>query len=200
MTRNSLFRYGLCLAALLCAGPVLAQEVPGISYLSAEDMITRIAEQLPSLMRMITAIAYVMGMYFIFFALLKLKQYGESRTMMSSSHSLKDPLILLVVGALMLYLPSSIQVGLSTFWVNPNPYGYLQEQDEWAQFINNCYLIIQLFGVIAFIRGLIILSHLGGHGQPGTFGRGITHIVGGIFCINIYEFIQVVLFTLGIQT
>jgi intracellular multiplication protein IcmC len=168
--------------------------------LSAQDMITHIVTQIPNLMRLITAIAYVMGMYFIFQGVLGLKHYGDQRTMMSGQPHLKGPLIFITIGALLLYLPTSVQVGISTFWTEPNPYGYLQEQDQWSQFINSCYMVVQLFGVIAFIRGLVILTHLGGHGgQPGTFGKGMTHIIGGILCINIYQFVQLVMVTLGIQ-
>jgi intracellular multiplication protein IcmC len=113
---------------------------------------------------------------------------------------MKAPIIFLVVGAMLMYLPSAVQVGMSTFWTEPNPYGYLQEQDQWSQFYNTCYLVVQFFGVIAFIRGLVILTHLGGHGgQQGSFGRGMTHIIGGILCINIYQFVHVIMITLGIQ-
>jgi intracellular multiplication protein IcmC len=169
--------------------------------LSAVDMLKNIFKQIPYLMRLVTAVSYVMGMYFIFVGIFKLKQYGESRTMMSQDHQLKGPLIFITVGAMLLYLPTSVQVGMSSFWAEPNPYGYLQQTDEWSQFINGCYTIVQLFGVIAFIRGMVILSHLGGHGgQPGTLGKGLTHIIGGIFCINVYQFVQIVMLTLGIQS
>lgn len=172
----------------------------GVSTLSAESMLVNIATQVPSFMRLVTAIAYVMGMYFIIAGIMKLKHAGESRTYMSQEHSLKGPLVFIAVGAALLYLPTSVQIGLSTFWTEPNPYGYLKQQDQWAQFINTCYIIIQLIGVVSFIRGLVILSHVSGHGgQPGTFGRGVTHVIAGIFCINIYQFVQVVLNTLGIQ-
>lgn len=172
-----------------------------INTLSASQMIQNIFTQIPSLTRMITATAYVMGMYFIFIGIFKLKQYGESRTMMSQEHQLKGPIIFLTVGAMLLYLPASVQTGMSTFWTEPNPYGYLQEQDQWSSFINGCYSIVQLFGVIAFIRGLVILTHLGGHGgHPGTLGKGMTHIIAGIFCINIYQFVQVVMLTLGVES
>lgn len=180
--------------------PVYAQTIDATS-ISASTMIENLAKQLPSLMRLITALAYVMGMFFIFAAIFKLKQYGESRTMMSSQHDLKGPILYLIVGASLLYLPTSVQVGMSTFWTDPNPYGYIKQTDQWGTFFSNVFMLIQLFGVIAFIRGLVILSHLGGHGgQPGTFGRGMTHIIGGILCINIYQFVQVVIVTLfGIQ-
>lgn len=171
-----------------------------LTSLSAETILVNIAEQVPSLMRMVTAIAYVLGMYFIFHGIVKLKHMGEMRTMTSQEHSIVPPIIFLSIGAFLLYLPSGVQVGLSTFWSQPNPYGYLQSEDQWSQFINDCFLIVQLVGTIAFIRGLVIMSRLGSHsGQP-IFAKGLTHIIGGILCINIYQFVQVIMVTLGIQT
>lgn len=190
-----------CLLSLLAlsvyAIPASAQTS---TILTASDMLANIASQVPVLMQLVTALAYVMGMYLIISGIIKLKHVGESRTMMSQEHSIKAPIIFLVVGAMLLYLPSAVQVGMTTFWANPSPYGYVQQTDQWSQVINDVYLVVQLFGTIAFIRGMVILSHLSGHGQPGTFAKGVTHIIGGLFCINIYQLVQVVLITLGIQS
>lgn len=183
----------LLVAALFFTLPVYAADT-----ITAQEMLKNIVSQLPQVMKMITAMAYVMGFYFIFYGIMKLKQYGEARTQMSQSHELKGPLIFMMVGALLIYLPSSVEIGMSTFWSNPSPYGYLEKTDQWSELLNSCIMIVQVFGTIAFIRGLVILTHLGGHGQPGVFAKGMTHIVGGILCINIYQFVQVILITLGI--
>ncbi|MHB1220808.1 MAG: hypothetical protein ACYC0J_02310 [Gammaproteobacteria bacterium] len=192
--------YRFLVLASLLALPLQAYAID-VASLNAQSIINNIITQIPILMRLITAVAYVMGMYFIFTGVMKLKQYGEQRTMMSGEHHLKGPLIYLTIGAMLLYLPTSVQIGLSTFWTDPSPYSYqdIAEQSQWLQFIGNCFLIIQLFGTIAFIRGLMLLSHLGaqqGGGQPGTFAKGLTHIIAGIFCINIYQFVQVMTVTL----
>jgi len=196
------FYYVFVFALMLSSFSVHAQaDIPSVTTLSAVDIIKNLAAQVPTLMQMVTAIAYVMGMYLIFAGILKLKQYGEQRSMMSQEQSLKGPLILITIGTLLLYLPTSVQVGMSTFWAQPNPYGYLVQEDSWSQFINACFLIVQLVGTIAFIRGLLILSSLGGHGgHQQAFGKGITHIIGGIFCINIYQVVQVIMITIGIET
>lgn len=192
------FRMALFFITMFALLPAYAQQV-SISSLSAEDMLVNIAQQIPNLMKLVTAIAYVLGMYFIFHAVIKFKHFGESRTMMSQEQSMVPPIVYLTVGAMLLYLPTAVQVGLSTFWTLPNPYGYLQASDQWGEFINVCYLIIQFVGVVAFIRGLVILSHVGSsHGQP-YFAKGLTHIIGGIFCINIFGTVQMILNTLGIQ-
>ncbi len=202
-------RFGVLILIALVALPAFSQgnqgsSLPSISTqvtsLNAESVLTNIAQQMPNLMRMVTAFAYVMGMYFIFAGVMKLKHFGESRTMMSQEHSLAGPIAYIAVGAMLLYLPTSVNVGMSTFWTNPNPYGYAQQADQWTQVINDCFLVIQFIGTIAFIRGLVLLSHMGGSGQQQSFAKGITHIIGGILCINIYQFVQVILMTIGIQT
>ena len=189
---------------LACSLPVYAADPPYVTTLSAESILTNISRAVPDLMRLVTAFAYVLGMVFIFKGVVELKHMGEMRTQMSSEHHFAVPLSLLIAGTLLLYLPSAVQVGLSTFWTNPTPYGYETTgigatQDQWAEFLNTCFSIIQLFGIIAFIRGLIILSHGGGHRQGGGMGKGLTHIIAGIFCINIYQLVQVIAVTIGIQ-
>jgi hypothetical protein len=175
----------------------IAYAVPDVG-----TMLMNFSSTIPQLMQLITALAYVMGMYFIFKGVMGLREFGESRTMMTSHHSLKGPLILIGVGTALMYLPSSVQAGLTTFWSDPNPYGYIQEtEDQWATLYQDCFLIIQFLGTIAFIRGLIILTHLAGQGgQPGSFGKGMTHIIAGALCINLYDFLNAVYTTLGLST
>lgn len=181
------------------AAPPPPANLLDLSNVTLGTILQNLNAQVPNLMRMVTAIAYVMGMFFIVNGLLKLKQYGEARTMMSQEHKLAPAIVYLVVGAMLLYFPTTVRIGMSTFWVEPNPYGYLDETDQWHAFLAVAFGIIQLIGVIAFIRGLVLLSHIGGHSQQGTLSRGLTHIIGGIFCINIYQFVQVILMTIGIQ-
>lgn len=177
---------------LLCSQAAYAQAIPDLA-----TMLENLSTTIPNLMRLVTALSYVMGIFFIYRGILAMKQYGESRTMMSTQHELKGPLIILAVGSALLYLPSSVAAGLSTFWDTTTPYVYLPDiEDPWSNLIKDCFMILELIGTIAFIRGLIILSQLAGHGQAGTFGKGLSHIVGGILCINMYGFVQAVLNTL----
>lgn len=188
---------GLCLSALLCS-PAYAFQID-LSKVSAVTIINNLATQIPYLMRLVTGIAYVMGLVFIIIGIMRLKYLGEMRTMMSHEHSIKTPLIYLMIGTALLYLPTTIDVALSSFWSQPNPYGYRENKGQWDLFFQSVFLILQLVGTIAVIRGLLILTQLGsqGHQGGGAFGKGITHIVGGIFCINMYEFIKIIMNLLG---
>jgi intracellular multiplication protein IcmC len=166
----------------------------------AATMLKNISNQAPFLVRLATAVAYVVGMYLIIVGVIKFKHLGESRTMMSSEHSAKEPLIYLTVGALLIYFPSTVWIGLGTFWGEPNPYGYETTGTLTSQAYASAILVIQLFGTIAVIRGLIILSRLAKMHSQGEFGKGLTHVIGGLLCVNIFQLIETINATLGITS
>jgi intracellular multiplication protein IcmC len=174
-----------------------------LAFAAVPDVVTMLenfAKTVPELMYFTTALAYVFGFWFVVHGLVLLKKYGMQRTQMSGDASLAAPLLSIFVGAAMIYLPSTIQAGMETFWMNPNPYHYgVSESEGWNTFAGACFMIIQLVGVIAFMRGLMILTKLGGGGQQASFGKATAHIVGGIFCINMRDFLQSVFETLGLS-
>lgn len=191
-------RFFLKTAIIALGGLVLSNGAYAASVPDLANMLLNFTETVPNLMRLVTSFAYVMGFFFVIRGVLELKAFGESRSMMSQEHSLMKPLVTIAVGSLLIYLPSSVQSGLSTFWTAPNPYGYLTDsENSWSDLVGSVFMVVQLVGVIAFIRGLIILTRVTGHGQE-TFGKALAHIIAGVLCINMYQFLQAVFSTLGI--
>ncbi len=169
--------------------------------INAASFLTNLSKSIPNLMQLVTATAYVMGMFFVINGLFHLKKYGEQRSQMSTEAHLKGPIIYLFVGAALLYLPTTVRVGFSTFWTQPFPYGYQTDQNgAWAQLTKASFMIMQLIGTISLIRGLVILTHLGGAGgqQHGTLGKALAHIIAGILLIDLYDFLKTVLNTLAL--
>lgn len=165
------------------------------------QMLKNLSDTIPNLMELVTAIAYVMGMFFMVKAIFALKNYGEQRSHggYESEKSLMSALLILFVGAGLFYLPTMVQAGLTTFWTEPNPYAYEDENsDPWMEMLKAVFIIVQLVGTIAFIRGLVILSHVGKGGERGAVGKAMTHMIGGILCINLYGFLQAVFNTLAL--
>ncbi len=186
---------------------ITALGVSGVFYSSSvyadtpslATMLTNFATAVPNLMRLVTAGAYVLGMFFVVAAIMGMKHFGELRTMMSQEHGVLGPVVEFFVGVMLLYLPSTIRTGLSTFWVTTNPYAYVTStSDQYSTFINSCYSIMQIIGIIAFIRGLIILKKVGGgRAQQESFGKALSHLAGGILCMNLYNTLQVLEYTVG---
>jgi hypothetical protein len=165
----------------------------------AATMLENLVSNVPQFMQLVTATAYVMGIYIMYKGVMGLKNFGEQRNMMASNQELKGPLILLATGAALMYLPSSVQAGLTTFWSDPNPYGYVTDAtDEFSVLYQDAFLLIQLLGTVAFIRGLLVLSQLGGGAQGASLGKGLTYIGAGVMCINLHDFLNTINGTLGI--
>lgn len=180
---------------LLYAQSVYA-EIPTLDL-----VVARLSQNMPELVRTLTSFAYIIGTYFVILGVIEMKHFGESRGMMSQEHGLKKPLLYFFVGAALIYLPSSIKTGTDTLWGGANSLAYVPEVgNAFSELRGNAFVILQFIGLVAFIRGLVIMTQLGGHGgQPGTFARGMTHIIGGILCINMYDTVNMILVSLGME-
>lgn len=167
--------------------------------------LINLAGSLNQVYKMVTGAAYLIGISFAFKALYSLKVYGELRTMMSSNTSAKEPVTYLLVAGIFIYLPTGFGILLNTtFGVGSNVLAYSQLPAAFSLTQTNggfaLLKLLQVIGVMAFVRGWVLLARSQSQGaQPGGFGKGITHIFGGVLLMNIVGTINVVYNTLGIS-
>ncbi|HAT9716960.1 TPA: type IV secretion protein IcmC [Legionella pneumophila subsp. pneumophila] len=164
---------------------------------SQANILTNIANQLEPVQRLITGGAYLIGCAFIFKAIYSLKVYGEARTMMSSNTSIKEPVVYLIVGALLIYFPTLVSSVLQTTFGYSNPLAYSGGVSSGSDTISALFgsgslvgrplvMIIRVIGLIAFVRGWVLIARSASQGQPpGGTGKGLIHVFGGILAINI---------------
>ncbi len=167
------------------------------------DILRNIAATLEPVELLITGLAYIMGLSFAFKGIYSLKVYGEARAMMASNASLKEPLTYLIVAAVFIYLPAAMRILLMTTFGDSNilEYAPLNSSNSTLDLLfgsNSAVgrplaLIIQVIGLIAFIRGWVLIARGAGQGgQPGTTGKGFMHVFGGILAINIVKTIEII--------
>ena len=142
------------------------------------DLVTifiNLSESLPSIERMVTGFGYIAGIYLIMGGFLKLKNSdGRESPLGAFMH--------IGAGALLLFLPSSIDALSNTFFGAENILEY--NTDTGDPFYNALYAMIKTSGVIWFVRGCILLLRMGKQGiQDGS--RGLVFISAGILSINI---------------
>lgn len=151
--------------------------------------------------QLVVAISYVMGIYFIVDAIFRLKKYGQQRTMMSSQASMAKPVILFIIGLGLLYFPSFVNISVRSIWVNSSSNSVLWwggAGSTWNAFVKPLIDVVRLFGLIAVVRGLVILTRIAAEStQPGTAGKGLMHIIAGTLAINILGTINIIRATFG---
>lgn len=160
------------------------------------DILTNLANSLAPVEKLITGGAYLMGCAFIFKAVYSLKIYGEARTMMSNNTSIKEPLVYLMVGAIFIYFPSALKLLLLSSFGDENILQYAPVNST-NQSMNVLFgagsavgrpltMLIQVIGLVAFVRGWVLVARSASQGQPpGGTGKGLVHVFGGILAINI---------------
>ncbi len=167
------------------------------------NIISNLAVSLLSVEKLVTGAAYMIGLSFVVRALYSLKVYGEARTMMSSQASIKEPMMYLLAAGMLVYLPTAMEIIMNTTFGYSTPLAYapMDTQSplvsglfgENSQLGQSLAIIIQLIGVIAFVRGWMLIARAASHGQPpGGTGQGLMHVFGGVLAMNIIGTLEVI--------
>ncbi len=164
------------------------------------EMLANLAETMPSLTALAQVFSYLTGLTMIIGALYKLRTFGDFRVMMFQGVDIKGPFGQIVFGTFLLWLPTSLQVTAATFWGVGEPIGYNPGGGSVVdEGIAVAMDIIRFVGLIAFIRGFMIMARVSQQSaQPGTLAKGLTHIIGGILAYHIGPTVDVIRNTLGI--
>lgn len=174
------------------------------SVIGNADLLKNLAQNLIPVQKLISGASYLLGLGFFIKAVLSLKSLGESRAMMSGGHAnTKEPLLYFLVASALLYAPSALSTLLVTAFGSSSILAYTPV-DSQNSTINNLFgsgsavgesltIIIQTIGLIAFIRGWILIARSASQGQqPGGLGKGMIHIFGGILAMNIVLTLQII--------
>jgi hypothetical protein len=165
------------------------------------DMLATLSESIPSLGNLAIVFAYLSGLTMVIGALYKLRMHGDYRAMMSAGVDLKGPFGVITFGSFLIWLPSALEVTSASLWGVGEPLGYSPVGGSfYDEGIAVALQIVEFVGLVAFIRGLIILSRAGQsqQSQPGTFAKGFTHLIGGILAYHINATLDVLSNSLGI--
>ena len=177
---------------------VYAVTIPNIA-----DMLANIDSQLPALWEFITALAYVSGFFMMFKGVYHLKQYGDPHSQMSGGKDLRPAIVTFIIGAILIYFPSMLQVGVTTLFGQNGMMAYPTSSpidQSFSELGQTIVYIVQFVGAVAFLRGIMYMHKIGsGQAQQGTFGKSVTHLVGGTLCLNVVGTANVIASTLGIS-
>jgi intracellular multiplication protein IcmC len=162
--------------------------------IDAIKMLENLSNSYPALMKLITAFCYILGFLLILRGVFYLKMYGELRTMMSTQTSAKIPLILIFVGSLFVFLPSTYNIVSISFFGSSSVLSYDQVTSTMNPLLLKAIVgLVQIIGLISFIKGwMILVAHAQQPGGQATVGKALTHIIGGLCAYNVLGFTNVI--------
>lgn len=145
-----------------------------------------LTQNFTTLAEIVHSVAVLLGVCMTFSGFFQLKKYGEQRTMMSSQMSMAGPLMMITAGAMLLILPDFIGAMVLSLFGTTTPGAYSGGVFYYSTLIPPILIFVRVVGVGAFVRGIVLLSRVGGQQtQPGQLGKAMIHIFGGVLCIHI---------------
>ncbi|MEE2769814.1 MAG: hypothetical protein VX835_01880 [Pseudomonadota bacterium] len=178
----------------------------GTSPVSVDTIFANLSTSLGGVSQFLTALAYVMGIYLTVSAVFKFKKFGHRTAFMHVEAGMFGPIMQFFIGVAMLYMPTFIGVLNATVFGDSAiddvmAYTSSGSSPDWANAISPMYQAIQIIGMIAFLRGWLILSksvQKDGGNQPGQITKGVIHIIGGVLAMNITRSIEILTATFGL--
>ena len=186
--------------------------LPGPAFAAdLQDILVNLRSVLGPIMTLLLIISYIAGIVMIIRGLAQLKSFGGQQ---AKPGEFTGPLVYIIVGTVLLYLPSTTDVVTRTIFgtdaasivegssINLSALGQASDklmgyapvaiEGQWADLIDTIILYVQFIGFVAFIRGWFIIAHAGQSGaQPGNISKGVTHIIGGIIAVNFLPMVDI---------
>lgn len=184
---------------------------PKVQAITATDfnfgkMYQNLLDTFVQLKRLLFAVSYVVGTFLVMRGIMMYRIFANQTFGSAQRGEMAGPMVHILVGAVLIYFPSAIDTSLVTVFGSDNiltteslfAYKAVSGVDRWNKIATLVVYYLHLIGIIAFFRGWIILSKMAHSGsQPGSVGKGLTHIIGGILLINIVQAVNVIAVTLG---
>ncbi|MDD3759804.1 MAG: hypothetical protein PHO57_03120 [Acidithiobacillus sp.] len=147
-------------------------------------MFANMTSSLPPVLKMVFGAAYVLGAAYIIIALRRLWKMGTG-----DPHIHTESIVMgLAIGGCLVAAPTAVGADIGTFFAttHPSPLQYAGPGGaEMATAAKAIVLFIQIVGVIAVIRGFMILRAVAHGNSRDTVSKGATHIVGGAMAANV---------------
>ena len=144
-------------------------------------MLGNLGQALGPIQRLVSGLAYIIGILFFIAAIQKLKVIGNARASSPSSVKMFVPIMYIVGGATLVFLPSAVDVLRNTAFGAGNVLQYAN-YNKYDIVIVITWLV-RTDGLIWFVRGCVLLVHASEPGvQEGP--KGLTFLIAGVLAMN----------------
>ncbi|MCS5711121.1 hypothetical protein [Candidatus Berkiella aquae] len=176
------------------------------SAFSIDIALSNLSAAFGSIETLVKALSYIIGLTLFVRGVMMYRIFATQTLSSAQKGEIAGPFVFIMVGALLIYFPSTLRASLTTVFGTGDisgtqdliSYSGLSGFEKWDAIKDVVIKYMYLIGLIAFVRGWVILSKMGHSGaQPGSLGKGLIHVIGGIFLVNIVDTFNLLATTLG---
>jgi hypothetical protein len=152
-------------------------------------IFTNLVESLGPVQAMLSGFGYIVGVGFVLASLTRFHKAADTQTQSSSQEKMFVPILYLVMGVGLIFLPTTLNTMANTAFGVGNILSYSEDTED--KLVGAIKFLIETTGIIWFVRGSILLTHASHPGvQEGP--KGLTFLVAGVFAMNFDNTVHVV--------
>ncbi|MCP5086207.1 MAG: hypothetical protein GY952_05310 [Rhodobacteraceae bacterium] len=164
------------------------------------SILTAFSQSFPGLIQLLTALAYGLGMWAGGSALVQLWRWQRYEPDAGAA----SVIMRMVLCAVLLFLPESIESGNDTIFGAPNIMSYRYGSALSASgkvMVDTAIGFVQIVGLWAFIYGWLLLKRAHQRSYDAAVStKGVVHIVGGVLAMNMVATLKLLAETFGLQS
>lgn len=169
-----------------------------------QTMMLEFNKNMPELFLLVQGISFTLGIILFVRVMFKLRKAADYRSMMYQPTELIGPMVGIFIATVLIYAPSMMDATTATFFGGVE--NMLDQEFEDSRYsrssavIKAVLTIIKFVGLISFIRGWTLMLKATDQGSAGQgfFGKGLVHIIAGVFAWHIWWTVQLIAGTFGI--
>jgi hypothetical protein len=160
-----------------------------------ETIIDRIIPELTPAWPMLMITAYAVGGFLILLSGIHALKCGERGA--GGKHSFYGIALTFCAGILLLNFPEWMNTLARTLFNSGSEQSlsYSAPSHPGSSYVTFAVKFVRLIGAIGIIRGCVLLRDSAS--QSPQFFRAVTHFIGGILCVNVVQFINILASTAG---
>lgn len=160
---------------------------PAFAQTNIVSMFGNAISSFDALIRLVKMVSIIIGIFLVISAIYKLTQIGSDPRLTA-----KVPIVMFFCGIGIFAMVATSGVLTNTLALGTSGPGelFLPQSTNRASAATRQGLLailtfIRLLGYIAFVRGWLIINDVAQGKQGASLAKGLTHLVGGVFAINI---------------
>ena len=158
-------------------------------------VLMNISNSLHPVQKLVTGLAYVLGILLFITGLTKLKKIADAESNSAQHDPITVPIVCFMVGAGLLYFPTFAQVITNTVFGSNNILQYTSFNT--LTFYDVMVALIQTSGLVWFVRGCMLLVDASEPGKQQGL-KGMVYLTAGILSMNYYATVGALDYTVSL--
>lgn len=181
--------FAVAIIVTMIPNDALAATSGALGNLDLQSIMVNLRTIIKPLTQLVLAVSFVAGIAFMFHGVIMLHTFGQIQNQMSKPHGITGPFVQIAIGAILLYLPSSLTT-LSNTLIGVIPYNFFNPSESYTFRLDNEGNAVEVTNELNYATNASSELGYGTLGMGNEWAQLIDTIVQFIQLVGLISFIR----------